>query len=218
MSILVKIRCNGENLSFIRRPVITSGDQNVVRCKFCFGPEWDKYTKTATFTRNNEPTVTVPITDDECIIPYTILSCKCKLYIGVIGVNGDKRITSRLLTYDIIKGAGESSSIMPTTEQLNAAIKSYCEGQNYASKEYVDSKQCECSEDKFKQAVDDYCEEKNLATEGYVNDSINAALIEMGKEEELNIVLNGSDVDPNTTEDNIEYINLIFDGGIVPSK
>ncbi len=262
MSILVKIRCTGEKLNFIRKPLLASGDLSAVRVKFTFDSAWNGYIKTAVFTKNDEPPQYKLIEDDECYIPPEILSRKCRFYIGVIGDKSGKRITSRLLAYDIGQGATDGNYPVPPPsgdiyhqllekldeiaasggsdpEALKEAIKVYCDEQNFASKEYVDSKEfncdcdskgyitqdelddalanikpdCECDPTKIQAAVDNYCEEKDLASKQYVEDSISASIIEMGKEEEMNIILNGSDVDPETTEDNIEFINLIFNGG-----
>lgn len=159
MSILVKIRATGEKLNFIRKPILTSGDLSSVRVKFIFDSAWDGYIKTAVFTQNDGTPCYKLIEDDECFILPEVVSKKCRLYIGVIGDKSGKRITSRLLAYDIGQGAGGSPMPPPSEdiyhqllakldeiaangvgdpEKLKEAIKEYCDTQNYVNKEYVD--------------------------------------------------------------------------------
>ena len=104
----IEINCIGQTAIYTNMPEIFSGDVNIDTVKFTFDEVWDGYTeKTAVFYNN--PKDTYPVMLDEnnvAVVPEAVMADKCKLSIGVFGVNANGDVkTSKILTYNIGKGA-----------------------------------------------------------------------------------------------------------------
>lgn len=101
----IKVQCIDQAISFLNTPVISSGNVNYDRIVFDFCSRWDGYVKTAIFYRNKDEVYYQLLEGDSCLIPNEVLGEKGVVYIGVFGTQGDKTITSQVLTYRIQEGA-----------------------------------------------------------------------------------------------------------------
>ena len=101
----IKVQCIDQAISFLNTPVISSGNVNYDTIHFDFCSRWDGYAKTAIFYRNKDEVYYQLLENDSCIIPNEVLGEKGVIYIGVFGTQGDKTITSQVLTYRIQEGA-----------------------------------------------------------------------------------------------------------------
>ncbi len=101
----IKVQCIDQAISFLNTPVISSGNVNYDTIVFDFCSRWDGYVKTAIFYRNKDEVYYQLLANDRCIIPNEVLGEKGVIYIGVFGTQGDKTITSQVLTYRIQEGA-----------------------------------------------------------------------------------------------------------------
>lgn len=101
----IKVQCIDQAISFLNTPVISSGNVNYDTISFDFCSRWDGYAKTAIFYRNKDEVYYQLLTNDACIIPNEVLRDKGYVYIGVFGTQGDKTITSQVLSYRIQEGA-----------------------------------------------------------------------------------------------------------------
>lgn len=106
MSVIV-VKCTDQVLTFENTPIITSGGRGENFVKFSFCKQWDGFTKTAVFWRNeHEPYHALLDKDNACTIPYEVLTKDGRFYFGVFGVNaGYERRTSEVLAYLVAKGA-----------------------------------------------------------------------------------------------------------------
>lgn len=114
---LIKVVCNDQNVSFLKRPNIYSGDVNTDEVEFAFSDIWTGYTKTAVFYADENDPYKVPLDDNnKALIPSEVLTTPGKLRFGVFGVKGDLRLTSELVSYKIGRGAittGKNPSSTP---------------------------------------------------------------------------------------------------------
>ena len=114
---LIRVVCNDQNVSFLKRPNIYSGDVNTDEVEFTFSDIWAGYTKTAVFYVNeNDPYKVNLDANNRVIIPAEVLSKPGKLYFGVFGIKGDLRLTSEEVSYKIGKGSistGNNPSATP---------------------------------------------------------------------------------------------------------
>ena len=114
---LIRVVCNDQNVSFIKRPNIYSGDVNTDEVEFTFSDIWAGYTKTAVFYVNeNDPYKVALDANNRAIIPSEVLLKPGKLFFGVFGVKGDLRLTSALVSYKIGSGSimnGKNSAATP---------------------------------------------------------------------------------------------------------
>ena len=104
----IEITCIDQTAIYTDTPEIFSGDVNIDTVKFTFDDSWNAYTnKTAVFY--NDPKNVYPqILNENNIasIPKEVIANKCKLSIGVVGINANGDIkTSKILTYNVGKGA-----------------------------------------------------------------------------------------------------------------
>ena len=101
----IRVQCIDQAISFLNTPVISSGNVNYDRIVFDFCSRWDGYAKTAIFYRNKDEVYYQLLENDSCLIPNEVLGDKGIIYLGVFGTQGDKTITSQVLTYRIQEGA-----------------------------------------------------------------------------------------------------------------
>lgn len=100
-------------LMLIDAPDIFSGDVNIDRLVVDFNSVWDGFTKTAIFYVSENEVYKMLLKDNTCVIPQEVLKNKGKFYFGIMGVNGDKVLTSEVITYRVGKGAITSNLIIP---------------------------------------------------------------------------------------------------------
>ena len=76
------------------RDIIAAGSVGVFKAEFAFDEVWDGLTKTAVFiTRKITRSMLLDV-NDECIIPWEVLEHPADLYIGCVGVDENKIITT----------------------------------------------------------------------------------------------------------------------------
>lgn len=103
---LIQINVVDQQLQFIEKPLIASGDVNTDAVQWTFDSTWNGYGKVAIFYQNQKE-VYHSIVDgaNKSIIPKEVLREAKTLYIGVFGVKGDDVLTSQVLRYKIVEGA-----------------------------------------------------------------------------------------------------------------
>lgn len=128
MSTIINVECNDQDLIIANAPIIASGgvDENIVYFKFC--GNWDGFDKTAVFYQD-EKKVYYAFLDEEnkCVVPHEVTQSHGTLYIGVFGVKGDVRRTSKVERIRITKGAWSSDMHPsdPTPDIYNQIISRY---------------------------------------------------------------------------------------------
>lgn len=77
-------------LSLKESEVMTSGSVNVYLARFEFSSDWEDLDRVAVF-RGGNSTVSIPLSDDnECMIPWTLLTVPQTLFAGVYGSKGNE--------------------------------------------------------------------------------------------------------------------------------
>lgn len=120
----------------VRKQVLTcrqtavSNSVNFVRASFMFDDEWAGTTKHVIFTNGDIPSKEI-ILDSSlvCTIPWEVLEQDGLLYISVVGVDGDKRITTRYMENPIIVYAsgelGGSEPLPPSPSAYDSIMQIY---------------------------------------------------------------------------------------------
>lgn len=119
----LSVACEDQVLSFVETPFITSGDVNEDTVVFEFSSEWEGFTKTAVFYRNESEVFHVLLKDNSCIIPHEVLANPGVLYFGVFGNLDDRVKTSEIITYTIRRGAvTEATKVSDPTPDIYAQL------------------------------------------------------------------------------------------------
>lgn len=111
--------------------VIASHSKKVHSCSFTFSEEWQGMTKSATFKKNHI-TYDVLLDNDTCTIPSEVLRSAGAFEVGVYGSDGQKTITSNLVSVEVVAGSpteGLESHVTPSMyEQIIDKINSIEKG------------------------------------------------------------------------------------------
>lgn len=130
---IIKVKCIDQVLFFESTPVITSGglEENFVQFSFC--SNWDGFTRTAVFWRNEkEPYHQLLDENDSCQVPPEVTADEGLIYFGVFGVKLDAgQRTSNVVTYHIEKGAITTGTIPsdPTPDIYTQLLAAYAKVQ-----------------------------------------------------------------------------------------
>lgn len=107
--------------------VIASHSKKVHSCSFTFSEEWQGMTKSATFKKNHI-TYDVLLDNDTCTIPNEVLRSAGAFEVGVYGSDGQRTITSNLVSVEVVAGSpteGLESHVTPSMyEQIIDKIRS----------------------------------------------------------------------------------------------
>lgn len=124
MRTVINVRCKDQILSYIKMPLVTSGNINEDKIKFEFCPMWDGFTKTAVFYRNEADVYHVLLEEDNsCLIPPEVLTTPGTLHFGVFGVLDDRVRTSEVIQYTVKRGAiTEATKISDPTPDIYTQI------------------------------------------------------------------------------------------------
>ena len=124
----IHLATEGQRLFTVTRPKIASGDKNLNYLRVSFCPNWDGFVKTAIFYRNKKDAYYAVLNDENtCLIPWEVLQTNGILYLGIIGVSGDIRKTSEVISYRIAKGAivDDSKPSDPAPDIYNQILANY---------------------------------------------------------------------------------------------
>ena len=107
--------------------VIASHSKKVHSCSFTFSEEWQGMTKSATFKKNHI-TYDVLLNNNSCIVPSEVLRSAGAFEVGVYGSDGQRTITSNLVSVEVVAGSptdGLESHVTPSMyEQIMDKIRS----------------------------------------------------------------------------------------------
>lgn len=138
---------NDQSLSVLLKPLVASGDYNLVRVKVEFDSAWERYpVRSAVFRTLKGAEAEVLLADDECIIPHEVLAEAGTLFIAMRGVTLDGKIikTTEEVKYKIVQGAKDIASTTAPSDnmfaQYMAAIAAGLAPHIQAMEEEVDTK------------------------------------------------------------------------------
>lgn len=125
----IKLCTNDQELSFLEKPVIATGDVNSVEIQVEFCQRWDDYVaKEAVFYTAKKPTpIAVILVENKCLIPFECLCDVCSLFIGIRGVVDEKVKTTTLLEVKLEKGTPtpEGTAEEPTPDVYQQILTNY---------------------------------------------------------------------------------------------
>ena len=119
----ITLRTNDQALSVVLKPLIASGDYNLVKVQVEFDSAWDRYTvRSAVFRTLNGAETEVLLTDDECIIPHEVLAEPGTLFIALRGItySGNVIKTTAEVKYKIVQGAKDIASTTAPSHDMYA--------------------------------------------------------------------------------------------------
>ena len=127
----IQMITNDQTLIAVQSPKVAAGDVNSTILHIDFDATWNAFEiKSAVFhTAKNSTVHEVLLTDNECIIPASVLAEDGILFVGVRGMTADSEAvkTSTLVKYKIVEGATASQkTIYPELDmyqQYLAALK-----------------------------------------------------------------------------------------------
>ena len=127
----IQMITNDQTLIAVQSPKVAAGDVNSTILHVDFDETWNSFiSKSAVFNTTKDSTVhEVLLTDNECIIPASVLAEEGILFVGVRGITADNEAvkTSTLVKYKIVEGATASQkTIYPALDmyqQYLAALK-----------------------------------------------------------------------------------------------
>lgn len=143
MNTIINVECVDQELIITNSPTLASGGicENIVSFKFC--NKWDGFSKTAVFYQNEKNVYYALINDqNECEVPHEVTMNEGTLHLGVFGVNGDARRTSKVDKIRIHKGAWNKdmhpsdptpdiyTQLQSEMNDLNNLLKSLLDGTN----------------------------------------------------------------------------------------
>lgn len=125
--ITIKVATNGENLIFVEKPTIASGDKNTVKLDLIFCDCWKDYSITAVFNRQGEEIYYEKLlVNNSCIVPAEVLTKAGNIQIALKGVKADgSEFTSERLNYKIIQGAVNGTVEDPTPDIYHQILSAY---------------------------------------------------------------------------------------------
>lgn len=109
---VIKIKAVDQTLTITSAPMISAGDINTDYVIFSFDSSWNNYGKTAVFYRDDFPEDIYESAIDaqgKAVVPNKIMETDGKIWVGVIGVNGNDVITSEVVWYEIVEGIYSAS-------------------------------------------------------------------------------------------------------------
>lgn len=128
------IKVNPHTIDFTQDVEINSGEYNITTLEFEFSDEFNGLTNQAVFTTCNG-TYKTPILNNQCTIPYEVLTEKGQVLLGVFGYEGEEDLTLRYSPtpkyFSVINGSykeGNEPQIPPKSEweqlveEVNEAI------------------------------------------------------------------------------------------------
>lgn len=101
----INVNCSDQVLSFTNMPVITTYSQNTDKIQFTCSSEWSGFGIICVFYQNPGEFKYGVLDSNYCVdIPNSVLQDTRPVCFSLVGVNGDTRITSTILSYEIEDG------------------------------------------------------------------------------------------------------------------
>lgn len=107
----IKVKCTDQVLTWVNKPEISQGDQNLDSVVFECDETWNGYVKVGVFFKQ-KGALSYSMVDGTgtCSIPNSVMRENGKIYFGVTGTNRNNQVkTSNLLAYTIKDGVANAS-------------------------------------------------------------------------------------------------------------
>ena len=114
---------NDQALSVVMKPLVASGDYNLVKVKVEFDSTWERYeVRSAVFRTMQGAEAEVLLTDDECTVPHEVLAEPGTLFVAMRGVTLSGKIikTTEEVKYKVVQGAKDIVSTTAPSHDMYA--------------------------------------------------------------------------------------------------
>lgn len=114
---------NDQALSVVMKPLVASGDYNLVKVQVEFDSAWERYpVRSAVFRTQKGAEAEILLTDNECIIPHEVLAEPGTLFIAMRGVtySGNVIKTTEEVKYKVVQGAKDIASTTAPSHDMFA--------------------------------------------------------------------------------------------------
>lgn len=119
----ITLMTNDQALSVVTKPLVASGDYNLVKVKVEFDSTWERYeVRSAVFRTMQGAEAEVLLIDDECTVPHEVLAEPGTLFIAMRGVTLSGKIikTTEEVKYKVVQGAKDIASTTAPSHDMYA--------------------------------------------------------------------------------------------------
>lgn len=119
----ITLMTNDQALSVVMKPLVASGDYNLVKVQVEFDNAWERYpVRSAVFRTTNGSEAEVLLTDGGCTIPHEVLAEPGTLFIAIRGatLSGNIIKTTEEVKYKIVQGAKDIASTTAPSDNMFA--------------------------------------------------------------------------------------------------
>lgn len=106
---------NFNRIDIANKEFMTSGAANIFEAHFNFDKAWDGYARTAVFRSGDYGSAVAVVLDasDTCMVPWESLIAEAPLWVGVVGVNGDKKLPTNYVNAGCVAEGAEGGDFAP---------------------------------------------------------------------------------------------------------
>lgn len=102
---VIKASVDEQVMTITNNPVLASGGIDTNTLEVVFDSDWNGYLKTAVFYQDIKHPYFKIMENDACIVPWEATENDGVICIGIFGVKDNKRITTIIKKYKVLKGA-----------------------------------------------------------------------------------------------------------------
>lgn len=106
---------NFNRIDIANKEFMTSGAVNIFEAHFEFDESWNGYARTAVFRSGDYGAAVAVVLDatDTCMVPWESLIAEAPLWVGVVGVNGDKKLPTNYVNAGCVAEGAEGGDFAP---------------------------------------------------------------------------------------------------------
>lgn len=106
---------NFNRIDIANKEFMTSGAVNIFEAHFEFDESWNGYARTAVFRSGDYGAAVAVVLDatDTCTVPWESLIAEAPLWVGVVGVSGDKKLPTNYVNAGCVAEGAEGGDFAP---------------------------------------------------------------------------------------------------------
>lgn len=118
---ILEVQPQGSRLMLSNWPRLASGSRNVVQIRFNYALDraWEEPAKTAVFYLDEGTVYHVLVQDDIATVPQEVLAQEGHFFFGLMGVQGEDRLTTEAVRFNVVQGAITTPTDTPAAPTPN---------------------------------------------------------------------------------------------------
>lgn len=118
---ILEVQPQGSRLVLSNWPRLASGSRNVVQIRFNYALDraWEEPAKTAVFYLDEDTVYHVLVQDDIATVPQEVLAQEGHFFFGLMGVQGEDRLTTEAVRFNVVQGAITTPTDTPAAPNPN---------------------------------------------------------------------------------------------------